>query len=126
MLRCQGRRQWQLATRQSRGEADEIPRHPLPLAGKHCTGATESGRHLVADQKNVVLGGELPQRSNVAAWLGPHPHGTLHDRLYDDRREIVTMLRQHALGFVDGAVERLLDLPDDQRLSALLSKHYKN
>ena len=36
-----------------------------------------------------MLGGELPQRSNVAARLGPHPHGALHDRLYDDRREIV-------------------------------------
>ena len=52
----QGRGQRHVAAGQPLGEAEEVRRDPLLLAGEHRPGAAEAGRHLVADQQHAEGG----------------------------------------------------------------------
>ena len=52
----QRRGQRQVAAGQALGEAQQVRRDALLLAGEHRPGAAEAGRHLVADQQHAVRG----------------------------------------------------------------------
>ena len=65
-LRGQRRRQRHVAAGQPLGEAEQVGRDPLLLAGEHRPGAAEAGRHLVADQQHAVPVAELAHRAQVA------------------------------------------------------------
>jgi hypothetical protein len=55
------------------------------LAGKHPSGAAKAGRHLVADQQDVVGVTELSHPPQVSVGLYQHPRRPLHEWLDDHR-----------------------------------------
>jgi hypothetical protein len=68
------------------GEAQEVGRHALPLAGEHRAGAPEADGDLVADEQHTVAIAQLAHRAQVAGRVGEHPGRALHERLDDHRR----------------------------------------
>ena len=59
----------------------------LPVAGKHRPGASEPGRHLVADQENPAFPRHRPETAEVSLRHEDHPRRPLHERLHDHRRQ---------------------------------------
>ena len=94
LLGRQGRGERQIAAGDALGEAQEIGRDRLLLAREHRPGAAEAGRDLVADEEHVVLGAELARGAQEAGRLQQHAGGALHQRLDDERGELVRRARR--------------------------------
>ena len=85
----QRRRQRHVAAGEALGEAEQVRRDALLLAGEHRPGAAEAGRDLVADQQHAVAVAELAHRAQVARRVDDHPGGALHQRLDDHRGDLL-------------------------------------
>ena len=68
---------------------------PAWSAANSAPGTPEAGRDLVEDQQDPVRGGDLPQHPQVLRVVEPHPARALHDRLDDDRGELVGVPLDH-------------------------------
>ena len=86
----------QVAAGQALGEAHEVGRHALLLAGEHRARAAEAGRDLVADQEHAVLVAEAPHLAQVAARVQTDAGGALDERLDDHRRDPLAVLGQQS------------------------------
>ena len=83
------RRERQVAAGQALGEAEQVGRDALLLAGEHRAGAAEAGRDLVADQQHAVRVAELAHGAQVAGRVDEHPGGALDERLDDHRGDLL-------------------------------------
>jgi hypothetical protein len=88
LLGGQGGGQGQIAAGQALGQAEEVGRHPLALAGEQTAGLAEADGHLVGDQQGAVAAGDLPQPAQVALGMDDDARGALHQGLDDDRRHL--------------------------------------
>ncbi len=78
------------------GDAEEVRRHVLLLAGEHRPGAAESGRHLVADQQDPVVVAQFAHHPQVAGRVGDHPGRALNQWLDDHRGDLISSGREDA------------------------------
>ena len=67
------------------------------LAGEHRAGAAEADGDFVGDQQHVVLPRQLAHAPQVAGRMHEHAGGRLHQRLDDQRGDLVVLLGQHPL-----------------------------
>ena len=82
----------QVAAGQPLGEAHEVGRDALLLAGEHRARAAEAGRDLVADEEDAELVAQLADGAQVAVGVDVDAGRALHERLDDDRRDAVAVL----------------------------------
>ena len=69
----------------------EVGPHAALLGGEQRPGAPESGRHLVADEQGARLTAGLAEPLHIGRRGAQHARGTLHQRLDDDRGELLAM-----------------------------------
>jgi len=79
----------QVAARDPLRHGEEVRRHPLPFAGEDRPRAPEPGRDLVGDEQDVVRAAELRDRGEVPVRRDDHPSRGLHERLDDERRDLL-------------------------------------
>lgn len=94
-LRGKRRRERHVAVRQTLPQAEEVGRDALLLAGEHRPGPAEAGRDLVGDEEDVVGVAELANPPQVAGRLHENAAGPLHERLDDDRGDLLAVLVEH-------------------------------
>ena len=73
--------------------ADDVRDDARRLAGEQRPGAAEAGEHLVEDQQQAMPVGERAQLPQHIRRMKDHAAGALHQRLDDDRRELVARVR---------------------------------
>jgi hypothetical protein len=78
--------QREIAARDALGQAQQVGRDVLLLAGEHGSRAPEPDRHLVADEQHAELVAQLAHRSQVAPRVHEDAGGPLHQGLDDDSR----------------------------------------
>ena len=75
----------QVAAGDALGDAHQVGRDVLLLAGEHRARAAEADRDLVADQQHAELVAQLAHRPQVALRVHEHPGRALDERLDDHR-----------------------------------------
>ena len=105
--------QRQVAAGEALGQAQVVRPDAGLLAGEHRAGAPEADGDLVGDEMHAVTVAGFAQQFEVHRVVHAHAAGALHQRLDDDRRDVVVILREggfhvreHAACVLGGASRR--------------------
>ena len=86
------------------GERDDVRRDAGAGRREHRAGAAEAGEDLVADEQRPVAVGHGAQPAQRLRLGEPHPARALHQRLDDDRGDLVAMVGDEPLEMVGALV----------------------
>ena len=89
------------------GDRHDVGRNPFPFVCKQLAGAAHPCLHLVIDEEQIELVGNLAQSFEIARRRGAHPALTL-DRLDKDRRRLLADRGAHLVQIAKGDVVEAL------------------